>query len=73
MLLPKKQLNTETLIFIAGLISLQRWRYSYGRKCYQTKINNLTLRLPVKEDNLIDQEAIKEIVLSVPYSDNVIS
>jgi len=72
-LLPKERLNTQTLIFIAGLISLQRWRYSYGRKCYQTKINNLTLRLPVKEDNLIDQKAIKEIVLSIPYSDTVLS
>ncbi|MBI2652593.1 restriction endonuclease subunit S [Candidatus Woesearchaeota archaeon] len=60
-LLPKKKYRKETLLFVALLLNIERWRYSYGRKCYNQKIKKLKLKLPVKENNL-NEEYISQIL-----------
>lgn len=72
-LLPKIILKETTLIYIATLIAKQQWRYSYGRKCYQNKIQNLTIELPIINENSLNEKLISNIVFSVPYSDFVLA
>lgn len=72
-LIPKKTLQKTTLVFIASQISLQQWRYSYGRKCYRAKIKKLSIEVPVDTSGKIDEDAIKKLVKTVPYSDFVLS
>jgi hypothetical protein len=72
-LMPKIPLRKTTLIFIAALLSLEQWRYSYGRKCYQAKAKNVRIKIPVKIDGEIDEDAMESIVKALPYSDFVLN
>jgi len=31
-----------------------KWRYSYGRKCYREKLQNVSLQLPATDDGKLD-------------------
>lgn len=66
---PKEEFSTSLMVFAAGQISLQRWRYSYGRKCYTKKLKDLTIQLPVNRNGDIDTEVIQKTVNTVPYTD----
>jgi len=46
-LVPIKPMANSLLIYTAALLNAKRWRYSYGRKCYREKLNNVSLVLPV--------------------------
>ena len=39
--LSKKKLNLSTVYFIVTELNRQRWRYSYGRKCYLNRVNKV--------------------------------
>ena len=60
-LIPTREYKKSTLLFITILLNIERWRYSYGRKCYRQKIENLTLKLPTKDGEL-DEEFIEKII-----------
>lgn len=58
----KNKLRFSTLIFLQYILNSQRWRYSYGRKCFRTKLEHLELYIPVNEQNKIDEDVIEVIV-----------
>jgi len=61
-LTPKFNMRKTTLIFITILLNIERWRFSYGRKCYKTKLEKLKIKLPVDKEGKIDEDCIEEII-----------
>lgn len=47
---PKFELNAKIGLFIVCLINNENFKFSYGRKCNQAKIKNMTLKLPICRD-----------------------
>jgi len=62
--IPKKKYRFTTLIFIVTELNRLRWRFSYGRKCYENKINKIKIFLPTTEDGEIDEDFIEYLVKS---------
>jgi len=60
-LLPKREIQQKTLVYIATLLNQQTWRYSYGRKCFKGKLKNLTIPLPVSSFGGIDETYISNL------------
>jgi hypothetical protein len=65
--LPRCPFQIATLLFVKYAIENERWRYSYGRKCFKEKLNNLMIKLPVNEDGQIDEESIEAIFQGTSY------
>lgn len=62
-----KPMSTQTLLYIANVIERDRWRYSYGRNCYQDRLRRLTIELPVDEDGELAEDYMAAIVESSTY------
>ena len=58
-LMPLKEYRDTTLYYIASIIDRNKWRYSYGRKCFREKLSNLTLALP-SVNGQIDEDGISK-------------
>lgn len=58
-ILKNKHLNKNIGLFIATIINKNKYKYAYGRKAFQKKFVNESIKLPVKKDEnnnyLIDQ------------------
>ena len=76
-LVPKFRLNRYIGLFLASVINLNQYRFSYGRKANQKQIKNLEIKLPVTKENKIDLDYIEDFMkglwggslkTSVPYS-----
>jgi hypothetical protein len=67
-LIPSVPLKDTTLLYIAALIDRNKWRYSYGRKCFREKLSNLSLLLPMLSGEKIDEKYIERI-FSKQYQD----
>jgi type I restriction enzyme M protein len=46
-LIPLQPMRDSLMLYIASLLNGMIWRYSYGRKCFRTKLQNVSLLLPV--------------------------
>lgn len=64
---PKDALRFTTLFFIAFAINYQKWRYGYGRQCYESKLERVNIYLPVTSKNCIDEDAMEAIVKQTSY------
>lgn len=64
---PKNQMRVSTLFFIAFILNRQRWRYSYGRQCYKTKLAMANIPLPVDAGGHVDEDTIESIVEQASY------
>jgi len=74
-LIPRRAMKETTLVFIAALLNMQRWRYSYGRKCYREKMYGITLSIPVAEDDedqWVDEDAIAKRFSVGDIADNLL-
>lgn len=60
-LTPLFNMKKTTLIFITLILNIERWRYSYGRKCYKQKLETFSIKLPKKKDK-IDEDYIERIM-----------
>lgn len=54
-------LSLESIFFLASRLNRSRWRYSYGRKCYTEKVKELSVRLPITQEQQLDELFIKKI------------
>lgn len=61
-LVPRTEMEENTLLYVAAQLNNLRWRYSYGRKCFKAKLQNLKIPLPVLRENRdkIDQAQVDE-------------
>ena len=64
--LPRTPMPPAAAFFIAAMINLQKWRFSYGRQCYRNKLATLTLQTPWRDGGLDDQ-AMRSIVEAHPH------
>jgi hypothetical protein len=60
---PKDGLKLKTIYYIVACLNKQKWRFSYGRKCYYNKINKILINAPVKENNEIDEMFIDKKII----------
>lgn len=63
----KKKLKISTLIFIQVVLNYERWRYSYGRKCFKEKLSQMALLLPVTNQKDIDETIVEKMVENTFY------
>ena len=68
---PKYNFNKYIWLFIAALINNENFRYSYWRKCNQTKINNMIIKLPVDSSWNPDREFMENYIKNLPYWDRI--
>ena len=64
---PKTKLRITTIFFISFMLNYQKWRYSYGRQCYQAKLEKVNIYLPVKDNGDMDEDVIEIIVKQASY------
>jgi len=64
---PKILLRLTTLYFLVFMLNRQKWRYSYGRQCYQAKLERAIIYLPINETNSIDEDSIEMMVKQSSY------
>ena len=65
-LIPLQGFRLTTIFFIAFMLNYQKWRYSYGRQCYITKLQRVTIYLPFKS-GCINEDAIEAVVTASKY------
>lgn len=52
-----------TNLFIVNQVNGLKWRFNYGRKCYENKIHKINIFVPVKRGK-IDEEYIEQLFKS---------
>ena len=60
--IPKTETKLTTILYFIADLNRQRWRFSYGRKCYQNKMDKLKVIFPIKDSGEIDQDYIENIL-----------
>jgi hypothetical protein len=61
-LIPRKDMQDTTLLYIAALLNRMTWRHSYGRKCFREKLENVLLSVPVADGSgEVDEGAIAKL------------
>lgn len=66
-LIPKFNLNKYNAMFLATIINQEQYRYNYGRKCSQTRMKEISIKLPSK-NNQPDFDFMENYIKSLPYS-----
>lgn len=64
---PLQNYPIEALIFIVATLNAERWRFSYYRKCFQSKLGKLLIKLPITTSGEIDTEWMLATVRTQPY------
>jgi len=65
--IPNMNFRASTLIFFQFILNSERWRFSFGRKCFREKLMQMTINLPVKKSGEIDEDIIDKIVRNTSY------
>ena len=66
-LIPNFKMNTYIALFMVTILNLERYRYNYGRKASQTRMRQISIKLPSK-DGQPDFEFMEVYMKSLPYS-----
>jgi len=53
---PLREYKFSTLLFFVTQINSLKWRFSYGRKCYENKASKLKIFLPINNKGELDEE-----------------
>lgn len=69
-LIPKFEMNKYIAMFFTTILNLEQYRYNYGRKCSQTRMKEISIKLPSK-NNSPDFEYMENYIKSLPYSLNL--
>ncbi len=60
-------LPLSTLLFIQYVLNAEKWRFSYGRKCFKEKLSQTLIKLPVTKKGELDHSSMSEVVTQLPY------
>ena len=66
-LIPKFKMNKYNAMFLVTILNLEQYRYNYGRKASQTRLKEISIKLPSK-DNEPDFKFMENYIKSVNYS-----
>ncbi|MFZ5559849.1 MAG: restriction endonuclease subunit S [Patescibacteria group bacterium] len=69
-LIPKFNMNKYIALFIATAINAEQYRYNYGRKCCQERMEKSHIKLPSKNGKP-DFEFMEIYIKSLPYSSSI--
>ena len=70
-LIPKFPMNKYLAMFIVTIINLEKFRYGYGRKFAQIRINETKIKLPANKKGEPNFEFMSQYIMSLPYSANL--
>ena len=63
-----EKLNLFNGLFIATVITLNKYKYTFGRKAFNNKYSKDTIYLPIDKNNEIDWELMEKYIKTLPYS-----
>lgn len=63
-----EKLNLFNGLFIATVITLNKYKYTFGRKAFNNKYSKDTIYLPIDKSNEIDWELMEKYIKTLPYS-----
>lgn len=66
-LIPKFDMNKYIAMFFVTVLNLEQYRYNYGRKASQTRMKQISIKLPSK-DGKPDFEFMENYIKSLNYS-----
>lgn len=66
-LIPNFELNRYIALFLTTIINTEQYRYNYGRKCSQTRMKTISIKLPTK-NNKPDFKYMENYIKSLEYS-----
>ena len=70
-LIPKFEMNRYRAMFLVTVLNQEQYRYNYGRKCSQGRMENSTIRLPANTEGNPDWQLMEDYIKSLPYSSNL--
>ncbi len=70
-LIPKFQMNKYIAMFFVAILNREQYRYNYGRKCSQGRMENFVIKLPVNTEEKPDWQFMEDYIKSLPYSSNL--
>lgn len=65
-LIPRERMREPTLLYVAAVLNLMTWRYSYYRKTFRARVRNTQIPIPMSGGKA-DEEAIE--ALAVPHAE----
>jgi len=69
-IIPKFEMNKYIALFLVTVLNQEQYRYNYGRKCSQTRIRKIKIKLPAKNGKP-DWEFMENHIKSLPYSSSI--
>lgn len=69
-LIPKFKMNKYIAMFLVTIMNLEQYRYNYGRKCSQTRMEQIKIKIPA-EKGRPNFDFMEEYIKSLSYSKNV--
>ena len=70
-LIPKEHISKEAMLFFAGVMSTEKYKYSYGRLMSKEKVCETILKLPATKQGLPNWNYMEEYIRSLPYGDRI--
>lgn len=69
-LIPKFKINKYIAMFLVTIINKEQYRYNYGRKCSQDRMDQRSIMLPEK-NNQPDWQFMENYIKSLPYTSSL--
>lgn len=69
-LIPNFEMNKYVALFLVTIMNLEKYRYNYGRKCSQTRMKQISIKLPTKKGQP-DFEYMENFIKSLNYSGSI--
>lgn len=69
-LIPKFKLNKYIALFLVTILNQEQYRYNYGRKCSQTRMRKIKIKLPANKGKP-DFDFMENYIKSLPFSSSI--
>lgn len=69
-LIPKFEMDKYTGLFLTTVLNKEQYRYNYGRKASQSRLEQRSIKLPSVKNNP-DWNFMRNYIKSLPYSSNI--
>ena len=69
-LIPKFKINKYIAIFLTTIMNKEQYRYNYGRKCSQERMQKIHIKLPSR-NGAPDWQFMEDYIKALPYSVNL--
>ena len=70
-LIPKQHISKAAMLFFAGVMRMEKYKYSYGRLMSKEKVRETILKLPATKEGLPDWKRMEDYIKSLPYGDRI--